>query len=231
MKKLVTVLTLVLVLAPLAAHADPVTVTVNHMGTYSRTVGIDTNASLLYPHISGTFYIGQIAITWDNQTYLGYCVDLFSDFYLGDSWTVTQRNMSALPTGGPADSAFNPPYAAANSGAHAAWIANTYAPTVDSGDDAAALQLALWRTVFPNLETSWFHFGSDWDAIYTQANGWYNEGVNHTSEAIWLDAQNQDRSQDFVIPQAVPEPASMALVGSGMLGLAGVLRRRRARKR
>jgi hypothetical protein len=229
MKKLATILTLVLVLAPLAAHADPVTV--SSMGTYYRTGGINTPAGSPYPHISGNFYIGQIAITWNNQTYLGYCVDLFSSFHLGDSWTVTQRNMSALPTGGPTGPEFNPPYAVANSGAHAAWIANTYAPTINSGDDAAALQLALWLTVFPGLNTAWFDFGSDSNDIRGQAWAWYNEGVNHTSDAIWLDAQNQTSSQDFVIPQAVPEPASMVLVGSGMLGLAGVLRRRLDKKR
>jgi hypothetical protein len=229
MKKLLTVLTLLLVLAPLAAHADPVTV--NHMGTYYRTGEVNTPAGDPYPHISGDFYIGQIAITWNNQTYLGYCVDLFSEFHLGDSWTVTQRNMSALPTGGPADTAFNPPYAAANSGAHAAWIANTYAPTVDSGNDAAALQLAIWMTVFPGLKTSWFDFGSNSTDIRKQAWDWYLDGANQTSNAIWLDAQNQTRSQDFVIPQAVPEPASMFLVGSGMLGLSGLLRRRLDKKR
>ena len=230
MKKLLAVLTLVLVLAPLAAHAD--TISVNSMGTYYRTGGINLPATgNPYPQISGNFQIGQIAITWNNQTYLGYCVDLFSDFHIGDSWTATRLSMSQLPTGGPGASAMNPPYAAANSGAHAAWIANTYAPSVDSADDAAALQLALWLTVFPGLKTSWFDFGSDSTDIRAQASAWYNEGANHTSDAIWLDAQNQTRSQDFVIPQAVPEPASMFLVGSGMLGLAGVLRRRLDKKR
>jgi hypothetical protein len=230
MKKLLAILTLALVFTPLAAHAD--TISVSSMGTYYRTGSINTPyIGNPYPHISGNFNMGQIAITWNNQTYLGYCVDLFSEFHLGDSWTVTQRNMSDLPLGGPGASAMNPPYAAANSGAHAAWIANTYAPTVDSGNDAAALQLALWLTVFPGLKTSWFDFGSDSTDIRAQAMTWFNEGVNHTSDAIWLDAQNQTRSQDFVIPQAVPEPASMVLVGSGLLGLSGFLRRRLNKKR
>jgi hypothetical protein len=230
MKKLLAVLTLALVFTPLAAHAD--SVTVKNMGTYSRTVGIHMpGTGNPYPQVSGDFYIGQIAITWNSQTYLGYCVDLFSDFHLGDEWQVTPRSMSQFPTGGPGAAAMNPPYAAGNSGAHAAWLANTYALTVDSNNDAAALQLALWLTIFPALNTAWFDFGSDSTDIRAQAWAWYNEGANHTSDAIWLDAQNQTRSQDFVIPQAVPEPASMFLVGSGMLGLAGVLRRRLDKKR
>ena len=217
MKKLLTVLTLALVLTPLAAHAD--SVSVSSMGTYYKTGGINTNASLLYPHVNGNFYIGQIAIKWNDRTYLGYCVDLFSDFHLGDSWTVTQRDLSDLPIVGENGPAFNPPYASANSGAHTRLGPQHLCPDgQNAGDDAAALQLALWLTIFPNLETSYFSFGSSSDAIRAQA---WN----------WLDRRRQPHIERHLARCAEPDPQPGLRHSSGgsRAGLDGPGRKRHAR--
>jgi len=150
---------------------------------------------------------GQMKIEYQDQDYLGYCVDLYH--YAGDCWVTEKDPASAL-----------------RNGDLAAYLFETYAREVDTGLKAAALQVAVWEVI---SEKSSNDFDADGglfritknDAVAGAANallaGLPDYHVPDASTIVLECGCKQD--------MMIPEPGTLALLAAG--GVLSLLRRRR----
>jgi hypothetical protein len=235
MRKLVVVL-LALTVVPAAASAG----TIAELWHYGPNVTITLTGYSESPFDTATGWAG-ITATGNipglaNGVYEAYCVDLL---HLSNN----SSNVNSV-TAGLLDWDMYESGTAGTRAAAASWLLNTYLGQPDT--NRSALQLAIWEVLYemntaptpPDSTTNPWMLGSGHISFSdTTANAaaqnyldlaFVGGATTYTGNAVWIQTENFAGGyyQDFGTTTPVPEPGSILLLGSGMLGLAAALRRR-----
>jgi PEP-CTERM motif len=158
-----------------------------------------------------------------------FCVDLFDSINLGSTYNAT------FDTNGVVNGS------EINNAAEIAWLITNLAPGATTTAENEGLQAAIWATEYNGHNgTPTFDFleadnSAAVDAAFNADIAALGKNSASISSVEWISptsGSGWDKTQDQGLvglvdpPPAVPEPATLSLLGTGIIGLAGIVRRR-----
>ena len=180
-----------------------------------------TSVTVSSPNYTGR--AGQFVGTLDNQAFQTFCMDLLQNFSFNTTYTysvVDGVTAWGASRSNAIDKVFS--YAIANN-------LPSNAPT------SATVQSALWEVLYETNPGYGFASGSfrASSSGLTQAalNAWDWNAVMSTQITHHASQLFHPQRQDFALVSRVPEPASVAMLGLGMLGVLSLARVRTRRPR
>lgn len=160
-------------------------------------------------------YNGTVGTGANTTSVVLNCVDFFHEVYVGSQW---DANLSSLGTGSGVGTSTRESSLALYR--QAAWLTNQFSTA--SNYDIGQIQATIWNLFKPAGVTP----SSNYWLTQAQTN-YQSLDYSQYYVATDINAANANSVQEFLVKgsiptTATPEPASMFLLGSGLIGLAGV---------
>ncbi len=214
MKKVCIRLLMVVVLSLFAAPSFADTVDVTFVGPVTGAMSDMSNSGYYY-------YISPYSLLVNGTVEIGYCIDFNHEITSGQSWTA-----NTTPASGPFENTYlNSQKLYQEMG----WLVSQFGSA--SSADQKAIQQAIW-----DISTQGT-FPFPYSQTATGTGYWYTAALSNygswdgTGWTILTDVNKTGycSAQEFLIqtPVPTPEPGTIMLLGSGILGVYGFSRKKR----